>query len=268
MNIFHDKVAIVTGSASGIGQALATELGRRGAQVVLADINGAGAKETADRIQAAGGRAKPAVLDVSDAEAVKKLVDETAAEFGRIDYMFNNAGIAVFGEQKDIELSDWRRVIGVNLWGVINGIQAAYPHMIRQGTGHIVNTASLGGLIPTPAAMSYIATKHAVVGLSTSLRSEAETYGVKVSVICPWFIDTPIFSRTKNLSETDIQSLPNWVKISPERCARIIRRGVERNKAIIIVGWSARLVWYIYRTFPGFFIWSNRFVIARMRKRR
>ena len=266
-DIFQDKVAIVTGAASGIGRELAAELGRRGAQVVAADINTKEAEVTAGGIKVEGGRARSASLDVSDAGAVRKLADETAAEFGRIDYMFNNAGIAISGEMKDLDLADWRRVIEVDLWGVIHGTQAAYAHMIRQGSGHIVNTGSTASLVPFPLATPYVAAKHAVMGFSTSLRSEAEAYGVKVSVICPGIIDTRIYTDSKFVKldrEKSLGAMPRWLMMSPQKCARIILRGVERNKSIIVVGWIARLMWRNYRTSPAFYIWMNRFVRKRI----
>jgi NAD(P)-dependent dehydrogenase (short-subunit alcohol dehydrogenase family) len=124
---------------------------------------------------------------------VQELVDETVRDYGRLDYMFNNAGIGMGGEVRDMDLEHWRRVLEVNLWGVTCGTSAAYEEMVRQGFGHIVNTASLAGLIPLPMVAAYCATKHAVVGLSASLRAEAAALGIKVSVVCPGFVETGIF---------------------------------------------------------------------------
>jgi NAD(P)-dependent dehydrogenase (short-subunit alcohol dehydrogenase family) len=188
MTRFSGATAIVTGGASGIGRALSEALARRGAPVVVADRNADGAAEVARAIVAAGGSARSEALDVTDAAAVERLVDETAREHGRVDLMFNNAGIAIIGEETDVSLDDWRKVVDVNLWGVVHGIRAAYPRMVRQGSGHIVNTASLAGLSPAPFEISYTATKYAVVGLSRALRAEAAAHGVKVSVVCPGFI--------------------------------------------------------------------------------
>ena len=191
MDHFENKVAIVTGGASGIGRALCEELGHRGAaMVVVADINAEGAQQVASAITTAGGQARAAHLDVSRADDVQKLINETASEHGRLDFMFNNAGIALGGEVRDTGLEHWQRILDVNLWGVIYGTKAAYQVMVKQGFGHIVNTASLGGLIPEPMATAYATTKHAVVGLSTSLRAEAAELGVNVSVVCPGFVQT------------------------------------------------------------------------------
>ncbi len=190
MDIFRDKVAIVTGGASGIGHMLCQELCRLGALVVVADVDSRGAEEVASAILKAGGRARAAFLDVSRVESVRGLVDEILSEHGRLDYMFNNAGIAIVGELRDMSLEHWQRIIDVNLWGVIYGTTAAYSIMARQGSGHIINTASLAGLIGYPASTAYAATKSAVIGLSTSLRAEAAGLGVKVSVVCPGYVQT------------------------------------------------------------------------------
>jgi NAD(P)-dependent dehydrogenase (short-subunit alcohol dehydrogenase family) len=253
MSAFADKAAIVTGGASGIGRALGQELARRGARVVLADINGQSAQAAADAMTTAGGRARAATLDVRDADAVQRLVTETAATDGRLDYMFNNAGIALAGKTRDMTLADWNRLIDVNLRGVVHGVVAAYPVMIAQGFGHIVNTASAAGITPTPGLTGYATTKHAVVGLSTSLRGEAARHGVRVSVLCPGLIDTPI-KDNMTLLNTDRQALLKSIpiKLHPvEACARATLRGVERNQAIIVVTAFAKIAWLLYRLSPA-----------------
>jgi len=255
MEHFRDKVAIVTGGASGIGQALCEELDQRGAAVVIAaDINADGAQQVASAITSNGGRARAARLDVSQADAVHKLVDETVAEQGRLDYMFNNAGIAFGGEVRDMNLDHWRRILDVNLWGVIYGTTAAYQVMVKQGFGHIVNTASAAGLAPTPMVTAYATTKHAVVGLSTSLRAEGVELGVKVSVVCPGFIRTGIFETATNVTklkdEDAALDLSSVRMMNPADCARVILRGVARNKGIITVTGFARFLWWLYRFHP------------------
>ncbi|MGH3257025.1 MAG: SDR family oxidoreductase, partial [Streptosporangiaceae bacterium] len=190
------RIAIITGAASGIGQALASALVVRGDTVVVADIDGGGAERVAGELAQRGpGTAQPAVVDVRDAGAVQALVDQTRDRHGRLDVMVNNAGIGVGGEAHDLLLAHWDRAIDVNLRGVVHGVQAAYLVMVEQGSGHIVNTASLAGLLPTPGMTPYAMTKHAVVGLSLSLRAEAAGYGVRVTVVCPGVVDTPILDK-------------------------------------------------------------------------
>ncbi len=254
MSIFKDKIAIVTGGASGIGAAIARDLARQGADVQLADVQIDAALEVAAKITASGGRAAAHYLDVTDGDAVARLVARVEAEKGRLDYMFNNAGIAVLGEFRDLAAVDWKRILDVNVSGVFAGTAAAYALMIRQGAGHIVNTASVAGLVPSPGFAAYSASKHAVVGLSTSLRAEAAEYGVKVSVVCPGFIQTPIFdSKTVGMRD-DIAAKAKAralkLAMAPEECARQVLEGVTKNKAIIAVTGHAKAIWALNRYFP------------------
>jgi NAD(P)-dependent dehydrogenase (short-subunit alcohol dehydrogenase family) len=258
LRTYRDAVAIVTGAASGIGRALSEELARRGAEVVLADLQAELAEEVAAGIRARGGKAAAEPLDVTDFAAVDRLVKARADSRGRIDYLFNNAGIAVVGELGHYQIEDWYRVLDVNLRGVVHGVQAVYPVMVRQGFGHIVNTASLAGLIPLGGLLSYSTSKHAVVGLSTSLRVEAAGSGVRVSVLCPGAIETAIASGGKfgkilhPLPEETRRRL--WEKnrpISPERCARETLDAVARNRAVIVVPGRWRILWWLYRLSPA-----------------
>jgi len=192
LRVFNDATAIVTGGASGIGRAISEELAQRGCDVVLADLQIELAKEVASQIRASGGTATAVKVDVTDFPAMDKLVHATVTRTGRLDYLFNNAGIVIGGGVDHYGIEDWNRVIDVNLRGVVNGVQAAYKIMLAQGFGHIVNTASMAGLMSGPGNVVYTTTKHAVVGLSTSLRAEAASQGVRVSVVCPGVIRTPI----------------------------------------------------------------------------
>jgi len=251
MGFFREKVVIVTGGASGIGRAVSEELARRGACVTLADVNAGLLEETAGSITRAGGRAKAVTLDVTDPEAVRMLVDDTVEEHGRLDYIFNNAGVVVFGEAQDFPLEDWRKIIDTNLYGVVHGVAAAYPVMIRQGSGHIVNTASVAGLVPTTALIPYVASKYGVVGISNALRIEGADLGVKVSVVCPGLIDTPMKdSKLIGLDrEKILEASPKLLPV--EKCASVILNGVERNKGIIVVTAEAKFLWLLQRISPA-----------------
>jgi NAD(P)-dependent dehydrogenase (short-subunit alcohol dehydrogenase family) len=258
---FEGKVAIVTGAASGIGRALSRALVVRGASVVLADVDEAGAQLVTEELRAGPpGRASAAALDVSDAEAVRDLVDRTAAEHGHLDLMFNNAGIGIGGVVSELTLAHFERAIDVNLLGVVHGVLAAYPIMIRQGRGHIVNTASLAGLVPGPGMAPYSMTKHAVVGMTLSLRPEAATHGVRASVVCPGVIDTPILDKSNppDLPQTtDFENAREMLEKAigkaypPDLLARDVLAGVIRNRAVIVAPHHARRAWAIYRAAPS-----------------
>ena len=258
MGIFTDKVAIVTGAGSGIGKALGEELANRGAKVILSDINAQRIDDVVTGISQKGLSVKQVVLDVSDYEATKRMIDETVSEYGQLDYIFNNAGIAVGGEAHECTIDDWRNVLDVNLHGVVNGVAVAYPIMVNQGFGHIINTGSIEGLIPFAGTISYVASKYAVVGLSESLRIEGADLGVKVSVVCPGYIETRIFTDSKmiNIDPEKMQERLKEMKgTSPEACANVILRGVEKNKAFIPVTRFAKVMWTLHRINPRIIHW-------------
>ena len=268
IRIFKDAVAIITGGASGIGRALAFELARLGAEVVLADMQIEMAQDVAAQIQASGGRARAVELDVTDFPAVERLVRETFEGSGRLDYIFNNAGIAIGCTADQYCIEDWNKIIDINLRGVVNGIQATYKIMIEQGFGHIVNTASIAGLIPNPANVAYAATKHAIVGLSQSLRIEAAQLGIRVSVFCPGPIRTPILHGGKygkqlmNLSDEQLLEIFEKLKpMSPDVFAKKALNAVAKNKAIIILPSFWKLLWWLNRLSPalGMALIQNRF---------
>lgn len=258
---FERAAAIITGGASGIGRALAGELAKRGCEVILADLQIELAEEVASEICHSGAKARAFKVDVADFSVMHHLVQDTAERAGRLDYMFNNAGIGIGGNVNHYRIEDWNQIININLRGVINGIQAAYPIMMEQGFGHIVNTASMAGLTPTPGAVGYAATKYAIVGLSQSLRAEAAPAGVRVSVICPGVIRTPILEGGKyGIMRIDIPAekmQQMWEKLkpmSPEVFAGKVLNSVAKNKAIIIFPSWWRLFWWLGRLSPSLMI--------------
>jgi NAD(P)-dependent dehydrogenase (short-subunit alcohol dehydrogenase family) len=251
---FSGNVAIVTGGASGIGRALVVALVERAAEVVIADMDGAAAEDLAAALRAGGGRAEAAAVDVREADRMAALIQETCRRHTRLDLLFNVAGIAPGGPLEACTVEDWRRTVAVNLGGVVHGALAAYPAMRAQGSGHIVNMASLGGLVPAPQVALYAASKHGVVGFSTALRSEARAHGVRVSVACPGFVTTDIRAHTaKTLGRrlAPAVDLAAGHRMAPEACAAAILRGVARNQGIIVFPTYARLAWWLYRLAPA-----------------
>lgn len=267
------QVALVTGAASGIGAALSEELAALGAHVILTDRQDELAASVVQRIVAGGGSAEYRPLDVTDLPAWQGLAAHIEAQYGCLDYLFNNAGIGVGGEVKNMSAEDWQQIVAVNVHGVINGVQACYPAMVRQRRGHIINTASAAGLGPTPLSVAYCATKHAVVGLSTSLRAEAAIEGVKVSVLCPGVIRTPILEGGKygRIIGFDAKQLvAMWEITRPmdvRRFARKALKAVQRNRAIIVIPFAWRVSWWLGRLSPGWQIMMARLAYRYTLKR-
>ena len=273
MEYFKDKIALVTGGASGMGRAVCEQMGRHGATLVVADINHEGAQEVAESILAAGGQARAANLDVTQREDVHDLVNQTAHEHGRLDLIFNNAGIGILGDERDKTLDHWKKIIDVNLLGVLHGTTAAYPLMVKQGFGQIVNMASMAGYIPSPMDAAYGTTKHAVVGLSVSLRDEAADLGVKVNAVCPGFIKTPIIFNTPilnvNFSREEMEeNLPEFLFMDVNKAGTAILKGIARNRAMIVFPFHARLAWWLTRLCPPLFDRIGRLQIKSFRKHR
>lgn len=251
---FTGKQAIVTGGGSGIGAALCRALVAAGADVLCADIDGAAAAKTVEGLPRPGA-ARAAVLDVTDAAAVQAAVDDVVARAGRLDLMFNNAGIAWGGDTELLTLQQWNAIIDVNIRGVVHGVAAAYPVMLRQGHGHLVNTASMAGLTAAGQITSYVMTKHAVVGLSLALRSEAIARGVGVLAICPSAVETPILDKGAigGFVGRDYYLRGQGMKTAydPDRLARDTLRAIQRNRALLVVPRRAHASWVFARLAPG-----------------
>ena len=266
------KIAFVTGGASGIGAALATKLADEGAEVWIADRQIDAAQELAQRLNSGGAKAHAIELDVRSYPSFERAVAEVVQQSGRIDYLFNNAGIGVSGEVDSYTLDDWNDVFDVNLRGVAHGIQAVYPIMIRQHSGHIVNTASMAGLVASPGQGSYTATKHAVVGISKALRVEAERHGVQVSVFCPGVIRTPILTGGQygrfNISDEKVLK-KFWERLrpmAPEKFAERALRAVLHGDAIIVVPTWWKAWWYLERLSPALSMRVAKVVLKRLRE--
>jgi len=248
------SVAIVTGGGSGIGAALGAALVAAGATVVLADLDGAAAEKVAANLTGTGA-ARGVQLDVTDAAAVQTLVDGVVAEHGRLDLMFNNAGISLIGETQDLTLPQWDMIIDVNIRGVVHGVAAAYPVLVKQGSGSIVNTASMGGLMAAGLLTSYVMTKHAVVGLSLALRSEAAAYGVGVTAICPAAVNTPILDKGEfgKIRGRDYFLKGQGIRkpVDPDALASRVLAAVVAGEALVVEPVQARMAYRLQRLAPS-----------------
>ncbi|NVN52900.1 SDR family oxidoreductase [Mycolicibacterium hippocampi] len=244
------KHAIVTGAGSGIGAALCRALDLAGAHVLCTDVDGDAAERTASSLSS---RARASSLDVTDAGAVQAAVDDVVGRCGRLDLMFNNAGIVWGGDTELLTLDQWNTIIDINIRGVVHGVAAAYPQMLRQGHGHIVNTASMAGLTAAGQVTSYVATKHAVVGLSMALRSEAVPRGVGVLVVCPAAVETPILDKGAVggfVGRDYFLQSQGGKAYDADRLARDTLRAIDRNKAILVKPTVAHAQWLFARAAP------------------
>lgn len=200
MQVLREKVAVITGGASGIGRAVAERAAAEGMKLVLADIEEAPLKLTADALTASGAEVEAVVTDVSDGSAVEALRDRALERFGAVHLVHNNAGVGVGGPLWTVSEADWKWILGVNLWGVVHGIRTFVPLLVDQGEGHVVNTASVAGLTSPGFLGPYNATKHAVTTISETLYRDLRAAGssVGVSVLCPGFVRTGIDDSERN----------------------------------------------------------------------
>jgi NAD(P)-dependent dehydrogenase (short-subunit alcohol dehydrogenase family) len=239
------KVCVVTGAASGIGRALAIELARRGARgIAIADVHEPGLRETTAAVR--GTEVRSAKLDVSDQAAFAAYAHDVVADFGVVHQLYNNAGVGDSGPVEEFDYASYRRVLDINLWGVIHGTKELLPHLIASGDGHVVNLSSLFGLISMPGQSIYNATKYAVRGMSEALREEMLVAGhpVGVTSVHPGGIKTAIARNSRVSAKEDKDATAKLfdkklAKMTPERAAEIIVNGIVKTKARVLVGLDA-----------------------------
>jgi len=265
------KIAVVTGAASGIGRSMALALAREGADLVLVDLNRDGLAEVRNEIEAMGRRGLAIPADVSKLKDLQNLYEQSISEMGTVDILVNNAGVHMTGPVDKMTIDDWKWIVDINLWGVINGIHVFLPHMLNRGSGHIVNTASSAGLAGSlDRSIPYTMTKFAVVGISEGLAVYLRDKGIGVTMICPGMVSTNIGSAERFIpvgdghdesrrellkaSETNFKQgkLPDFITdfissrfgpsaaaratiISPERIAEETVRAIKENTFLVVM---------------------------------
>lgn len=253
--MFKDQVAVITGAGSGIGRALALQLAAKGARLALSDINEVTLKETMTLLPDACD-AKSYIVDVSSREQVYANAAEVKHEFGRVDYVINNAGTGIIASVEHFTLEEIEKVISINLWGTIYGTKAYLPYMLKQKSGRIVNISSVFGLIATPCQAAYTMSKFAVRGLTETLWHELEGTGVEAILVHPGGIDTNIKQAPRAVNETDyereiMKGFTSQMITTPDDCAKEIIDGLIKGDKRLLVGNGAKAIYWLSRIFPN-----------------
>lgn len=275
MKSFENKVAAITGAGSGIGRALAYGLARQGCQLALSDVNGEGLAETAAQARKLGVKVSETLVNVADREAVHTWAEQVVADFGRVNAIFNNAGVAQGGTVEGNDYADYEWIMAINFWGVVHGTKAFLPHIKASGSGHIVNVSSVFGLFAQPGMSAYNATKFAVRGFTESLRQELDmaACGVSASCVHPGGIKTNIAKTARmndslskvtgqDAEQARTQFNDQLLRTTPEKAAQVIINGVLGNKRRILIGPDAYALDGMQRLWPAFY---QRLVTASMR---
>jgi len=246
--------AVITGAGSGLGRTLALDLAQRGASLLVSDIVLSTAEETAELLRQQGAKAEAVRCDVTDRDDVFALVEESEARLGGIDFIANNAGVAIGGPFDEISIEDWRWAVDINLWGVIYGCQAAVPKMRAQGRGYILNVASAAGLLAPPSMSAYNVTKAGVVSLSETLYAEYKSQGIRVAVVCPTFFRTNIIGgmRGATTKKEDARVI-RWMERSKVQAPGVAKAAIDSvrdGKLYVQPMREGRMAWRLKRASP------------------
>jgi NAD(P)-dependent dehydrogenase (short-subunit alcohol dehydrogenase family) len=243
---FEGKSAVITGGANGIGLATATELARRGAHLVLADVDKSALEQAVNHLQGQGFTAHAVMCDVRSLEEMTHLADEAFRLLGQVDVVFSNAGIVVAGPISQMTHDDWHWVIDIDLWGSIHAVEAFLPRLLKQGTGgHVAFTASFAGLMPNVGLGAYSVAKYGVVGLAENLAREVKDNGIGVSVLCPMVVETKLLSNSERimganygLSATSTPAQPDTLDV--DEVARLTVDAIGANRLYVLPHSAAR----------------------------
>ncbi len=252
------KRVLVTGAASGIGRGAALAFASEGCTLLLADIDEEGLEKVKGEVASLHAPCRTYMTDVSDIDSVRRMAAAAEGEFGGIDILVNVAGVAVCGPALRIPLEDWRWIVETNIWGAVHTILSFVPGMVAGGGGHILNVASLAGVVPVAAVIPYTMTKYAMVGLSESLRTELASAGIGVTAFCPGFTDTAIgrHARVHAIPGAAYNRAAKLLELagkSPERTGRLMVRAVQRDRAVVVTTGLGHLMHTWFRFAPGTF---------------
>ncbi|MBI2058344.1 MAG: SDR family oxidoreductase [Nitrospirae bacterium] len=257
MNNLTDSIALVTGAGSGIGRATALELARAGCHLVLNDIRRESLESVEKEIQAMGRRTLALVADVSVQEQAEGMCQAALKHFGKVDVLVNNAGVAVNGRIEDLPLEDWRWIMNINVWAHIYTVRSLLPHMLERKSGHLVHLASAAGLLAPSMLIAYNVTKFAVVGLAETLAADLHGTGVGVTVVCPAFVNTPIFKAARYAGSAPEQATMKQIGkqvldrgIPPEAVAAKIVKAIRKNRFLLLPHPWVRFAMWVRALFP------------------
>ena len=264
---FTNKSVLITGAATGIGRALAHELANRGAIVYVTALTIEEARIVVDEITSLNGKAIAAELDVSNFKDIEKMIDRVVSEQGQLDIMINNAGIAYVGESYDMQIETLEKLAQINFSAVNVGSILAYTQMKKQGFGHILNTASMAGFLPTPGMAVYAATKHGVVGLTTSLASEGKDFNIVVKASCPGFIKSELMNKSIEVSN----NISDYLDLLPEPidagiAAKTIIDGLGKKPVLIFTPSYAKISYFLNRFIPSFLARGGNDIMEKYRQ--
>jgi NAD(P)-dependent dehydrogenase (short-subunit alcohol dehydrogenase family) len=253
---------VVTGAAPGFGRASALAFAAEGARLHLLDCRAEPLGELAALIREGGGRATAHPVDCADGPALAAVAARVLEAEGKVDVLFNNAGVMTAGPLERIPLEEWERVMAVNFWGVLHGLRAFLPAMLDRGRGYVVNTASMAGLVGLPGIGPYAASKHAVAGLTAGLVSELSAHGIGVTLLCPGATRTAIMRSGPLLLPGSLgprlqHALERWAP-RPERVAEKVLDAVWRGQPLVVTGWDMLPLWWLYRLSPGLTLRASR----------